>query len=346
MVNDDSANPLGYLRRFVSYKKVGGRLVVTTTPSNLDEAADELRRRGFTDVHTSSIRPLTAETAEADTTGSIDQDFAFDPLETSDTLLRWQGGTGDSVTVTARTKLTVAPHVKASFVAGPSTVKEGSLFISGRIDGSIEFDATVTGVVSLEKTGKLLAKPWRKAALVGGVPVTLSVDLGWKCGLEVNGEVNLTVGAAASGSIGATGAEWHGDEVNTTIGTPSYSFDPVGPTITAGVESNLNCHVIPTVTVSLFDILGPIATVDLWAKIDAKHVEDLDYDVGLYAGGSVSLGGGLQPFGYELTKWVAPPLTFGPEEALVSKTLSLGGAASEPQAPTDGAGDGAGGFNP
>jgi hypothetical protein len=329
-----SPNPLGYLRRALSYSTgANGGLIVKTAPSNLDEARSELAKNGFLELKPEAIRPLTAEPSDDGATTDIDRDFTFDAINTSATLVDWKNANGESAKVVAKPKLTIKPHLKASIAAGQS-VKSGSLYISGEIDGSVELDIDVSGALTVEKTGKLLDKPLLMGATIGPVPVSVSVDLGWKCGLDLSAHAKLSTGITATGTMSPTGADWNGAAVNTTSGDPSYTFTPIGPTFDFAAKADVNCHIIPNIAVSVFDVAGPVAIVDLWAKVEVKDAHP-DVEADLYAGGSVTLGGGLQPFGYSIATWLAKPINFGPTAPLVTKTFSSSSALPSDSSSTD-----------
>jgi hypothetical protein len=335
-IRTDSRNGLGYLRKAVSYERASdGRLIVKTEKSDIIEAAKELQRSGFlniTDgpsagVGTSSVHAL-ADTAPP-TTKSLDKTFAFAAFDKSNVTLFSLKDKKTSAELTVKLKtvnLAIKPRFRATFEAGESAPKKGSVYISGQVDGQIEIEATAGGELNLDTGGDFPSLP-AIGGLVEGVPVSLSVDLKWKCGFSAGGKATASIGAKATGTLNRVGAEWDGTSITPVLEAPTYGFDAIGPTLQANAKLGGSCHLIPTVRAQLFDVIGPFASIDLWTKVDVSvaTVGDTSGDTNpgtasLFAGGDLILGGGLRPFGFDVFSFSLDPIPFGPHDKPIVTT--------------------------
>src|SRR5262249_40107446 len=116
------------------------------------------------------------------------------------------------------------------------------------------------------------------------------------------------------------------------VNAPSYTFDETPPEVTASGTASLTCHIIPTVTVLVFDLIGPHASLDLWAKLAGVAAAPLTggpvtLTANVYAGGSLTVGAGLEFMGYNAANWDAPSLDFGPTAPLWTASMPI---ASDP----------------
>jgi hypothetical protein len=334
-IKADARNPKGYLRRALSFTSgKGGTLVVTTQPATLAEAIEDVKKNGFTTLGTRSIRPLDEGDSEmnfaaGDFEQTLSHAFGSDGGDSFDFDLSgkelWKKklfSGGEAKVVLKRGKLSFKPMLDAKISIRHFSPQDSNAILSTSVVGELEFEASADGAYEFNRGDSLLNKSW--GTVVGGVPLTLSVALNWKCGLGVSASGTASVGATANGALRA-GAAYEGGQVKGILDPPTYSFERLGPTVDAKFDLNGRCDVIADFTVQLFDAAGPEASVDLYAQLGAHGTADNDgahasatFDVGVDA----TVGGTLSPFGVKIADITMPPAHY--EKRLYEGELNIG----------------------
>jgi hypothetical protein len=198
-------------------------------------------------------------------------------------------------------------------------------------------DLTVTGqaYLSFEKTvplANIVLDP--PAYVVGPLVFVPAVTVTAKFKGEASADFALSTHHAAT--VGSELA-WS-SSTGTTWQPPSETHEDTVSLASVGLQAKVRAEVDAQLTVLLYDVLGPSATVAVWAELDADQTQSascytakagLDFTLGLEAGINVP-GYGLVDFGHVDQTW-----------PIIDGTLAQGSCEVPSGATTLGPGDGA-----
>ena len=312
-VRSDVKNPNGYLRKAVSVREEGGKLVVVTAPASIAEASQELQRLGMIDI-------------QGDTSNSGDDDdgqtdgwhwqrnypFTLTDIDLSRTLYERDIGAGiGKVTVGLKDSyLKVTGNVDA-MAAGKWIHPRGAhAILSLDVEGKLLLDGAFDGAFGAS-SGKIeLYRQSFDIASVGHFPLTFDFVVTGQCDLAANGKADAQVGGTMHGVLNA-GAQYSSDDGMSMVWKRDWpQLEPVGPTLTSAARVEGKCGVTATATIHLFDALGPDATATIALAVDANAQASGANGTGdakVTASVDASLGGKLDPFGVNLGEISSDP---------------------------------------
>ena len=304
-VKDGLKNPIGYLRRGVSWSDgPNGELLVQTRPASIAEAHIDIEARGLMPgvAHSANggdgtndnwswgqVYPFTVADVPLNKTlyshqigaalGSVNVGFV-------DSNLKITGNLDSSVS-----GRWVSPRQAHGIL---NLNLEGQIVLQGQFDGGY---GTSSGDISL----------FHKAfdiTSVGGFPLTLSFDIVGKCDMATNGKITARAGEKVVGGL-AGGAKYERDGAGFgVVWTPSWpQFAPIAPTVTSSAIVEASCTVTVSSHVQLFDTGGPSAQAAAFVKLNANGQTSGTSGSGkatIVGGIDASAGGTLAPFGVTL----------------------------------------------
>lgn len=336
-VKQGARNPLGYLRRGVSWSKgKGGIIVVKTVPATMAEALAELKKTGgFTlDTESSkkSLSPLAANGEDTDHgLGDTDKRWSI-PLGEK-TLLDLSGkelmktsisnNQGTAGIVLKQGKIALNPTIDAHLHVENFIPTEVEATITSQLTGAFELEVTADGEFQNDKEGVLLPKKTWGTDKVNGLPLSLTIEVAYSCAMASNGKAKASAGYSVKTNL-RTGASLHGKDLKGILDKPTFD-----PTPTANVNSNVIvvglCHVIPKIELQVFDAGGPSSAMDLSARFDFDGTNaqlGADAKASVVAGYELTAGGSLRPFGFKLADIKMEPIKG--EKTLFSRSFKVG----------------------
>ena len=358
-IKDGIRNPLGYLRRAVSYTKAAnGNVVVKTEAATIAEASGDIFKGNVAGIVTKGLRIQdTAATGDDDDSSSSPQvpsggdapsdsgnsggtgghtwsyQFGgadgFTPIDLSGKTLGQVNivGGGTAKVVLTKAKVNIKPKIDAALLTSGIRPKSGKAVITTDVVGDIQFDATADGNFNWQHGDTLYSKKFG-GTLTGGVgaglPLTMQVDVKYQCNMGSSGKVHAMIGGHAEGQLTA-GASFEGLSLTPIFPEPTYSFTPLGPELDVSATVQGDCHLVSTVALQVFDAAGPNASVDLYAKVDIQGSgQDTSGSAtgALTVGVQANAGGQLKPFGFTIASIKTDPLVF---EKTFTDTLKIGG---------------------
>lgn len=345
IVNEQSRNPEGYIRRGVSYtENADGTLTIKTIGASMDEARAEVEkvtlsrsRLGIRNTGGQPEEPRLGQWKWDETFGGTRR---FDLLRmqlTDKDGNKWDLGSTPLLSLSAgsakadvRLKsafISIEPRFRGEVNVDGLTTNNGFAEFSATANSEILFEATATGLIEPSKSGTFHVV--NIAGAVGGFPTTLRVDVDWSCKLAVSGQAVAQVGAKASGSISAK-ASFQDFRITPEVATPEYRVEAIGPALDGNVMVKGRCELTPKLALGVFDAVGPNADLNLWSDlaVDARGAANLqgagaEVDAKLTAGGQLRFGGGLKPFGFQLLTINAQPIDLF-QATVFEKKITLG----------------------
>lgn len=312
-------NGAGYLRRAVSWRKgEGGVLVVMTEAATLAEAIEEVKKNGFVGLEAKALQPLANSDVTDFDKGNFEKTLThvFGPNANGLAPLDFSGKElfskrlllgGQAKLVLSRGRLEIKPVLDAQISIKNFAPQKTKVTLATEVQGEIEITASSDGAFDVQNGSTLFSKSF--GAAVSGVPLTLSVDVRWKCGVGMSGASVASVGATAKGRVSG-GAEFEGGRFKGLFEQPTFELARLGPTFKANANVNGECHLVSELGVQLFDTVGPNATVDLYTKVAARASAGTSngLSASVKAGVEARVGGSLRPFGVKIGQISTPPL--------------------------------------
>jgi len=313
-IQEDARNPNGYLRRGVRWSTGSdGSIVVMTEPATMAEAVEEMKKNGLV--------KLSGPTTQAFGDNGEDSDDGFGntnrkwrvplgpangivPIDLSGRELwsRQLAAGGKARVVLKSGKITLRPVANASLLVQRFVPQSAEATITADVDGAIEFEATGDGGFDFTKEATLFKRSWGRE--VGGLPLTLAVEVGYTCQVATSGRTLANAGATAKGTLRA-GVAAQGLSIRGILDRPTYSFERFGPRVDTNVNVQGVCHLVSKVALQVFDASGPEAVVDLAATLNADASQAQlggTANARLTASVDARVTGALQPFGFKLAE--------------------------------------------
>jgi hypothetical protein len=321
-IKEDSRNPSGYLRRALSWSANGdGTITVKTKHATIAEASSEIFAGRTANIKTSSLGILTDSATDTSASSTSDDstpkswsytfggDDGLKAIDLSGTTLVEKGGSKLSL---SKATLNIKPTIDAELLMSGKTPKSGKAVITTDVTGEIQIDTAAEAGFDVNEGKEIFNKQFA-GMFVGGVPVTLRLEVKWQCGIGTGGKVHAMMGAKASGHLVA-GAQFEGTSLTPIFPEPTYDLEKTGPSFDASVSVHGGCHLISTLALLIFDAAGPDASLDVYADANATVKDDTssgsELDTTLKYGVQATVGGQLAPFGYQIAEVHATPLTF------------------------------------
>jgi hypothetical protein len=335
-IAEGARNPSGYLRRGVHWSKAAdGTIVVKTEQATMAEAVEEMKRNGFVNL-TGPKAQAFGDNGEDIATGfgSTDRTWRVPigpaggivPIDLSGRELASRAlASGGKAKIVLKTgKITLRPVATAHLVVKTFIPQMAEATIAADVDGAVEFEATGDGGFDFTKEATLFKRSWGRD--VGGLPLTLAVEVGYSCQVATSGRTQANAGATAKGALRA-GAAFEGLSLRGILDRPTYEFGRIGPTVDSSVIAKGVCHLTSKLALQLFDAAGPEGLVDLAATLDADASQAQLGGKGkarLIASVDAQAGGTLQPFGFKLADIKLGP--FHSERQVFDGEITVGGA--------------------
>ncbi|HEU4406744.1 MAG TPA: hypothetical protein VFS43_15865 [Polyangiaceae bacterium] len=292
-IDENAANPAGYLRRAVSYEVRGETVVVRTAPATLAEYFGELKL-GQEFIGEQPDDGLGVRRAP------LVVPFNINLANVVNRQLFARSGTfntaagpvnGDVRVAVQQARADLTGQLDVGIDIGFFTLNEAHVIVDGRLTGSIDFEVVANGNFNTS-TGvvKLLSRP-AKFALppIGPVPLTLNVDLTAKCDLGVVGQARATVGGDVSINT-RVGFQVRDGDTSFIGQAPAFNANLHPPQLSVTADANARCAVTPTLEVLMFDAAGPQVAIEAFANAKLSAGADFGAQSGVRASAQLTTG--------------------------------------------------------
>lgn len=291
-IDENAANPSGYLRRGLSYKIENGVVTVFTGPATLAEYFGELKvgqeligeqEDGLGVKRAPLTVPFNLNLANV-----VNRQL----FARSGTFNTPAGPVNGDVSVSVKqARVDLSGQLDVGVDIGFFTLNEAHVIVDGKLSGSVDFEAVANGNFNTS-TGviKLLAKP-AKFALppIGPIPLTLKVDLTAKCDLGVVGQARATAGGDVSVTT-RVGFQVRDGDTSFIGQAPAFNANLHPPQLNVTADANARCAVTPTLEVLMFDAAGPQVGIEAFANGKFAAGADFGAQSGVRASAQVSVG--------------------------------------------------------
>jgi hypothetical protein len=291
-------NPEGFLRKVVSTRVEGDRLILDTEDAALQEAVDDLDIQATVQLPPLALDGPATESAPLDTlkTGGTTLkliDFSGKKLldySGSVTLPNQKTVGFDAFANVEKGTLQFSPSYDVGMKLGFLKVKEAHVIGKGQLDGELLVDAGVklTSTLDSQSFSQLVAKGLAKSqttriaeysvdlgSLVAGpikIPIGVDFTTDVVCDFAWGGGVEVKAGAKISSSM-TVGVAY--DAGFKAIYDKKSSFVPEGPTFVADGAVRAKCAIVPRLKFKFFGLASAEITARAYAGV----------------GGSITCGG-------------------------------------------------------
>jgi hypothetical protein len=291
-IDENAANPAGYLRRAVAYEIRGETVFVRTAPATLAEYFGELKvgqeligeQQGEIGVRREPlVVPFNLNLANV-----VNRQL----FARSGTFNTAAGPVNGDVTLSVKqARVDLSGQLDVGVDIGFFKLNEAHVIVDGKLSGSIDFEAVANGNFNTSTGDIKLLPRAAKFALppIGPIPLTLKVDLTAKCNLGVVGQARATVGGDVSVNA-RVGFQVRDGDTSFIGQAPAFNANLHPPQLNLTADANARCAVIPTLEVLMFDAAGPQVGIEAFANGKFAAGADFGAQQGVRASAQVSVG--------------------------------------------------------
>lgn len=331
-IKKTARNPSGYLRRAVSFASgARGGVVIKTEPASMADAVEEMKKVGILDLDDPNAKSANGEnsTSRLDALkGNTEKTWrtqigppgGYVPVDESNKVLVRQDGV---VLNLIKGRVSITPTVEVHLRTEHFQPKEVTAAVTAAVSGDLAIRGDASGDSHLDEGGVLFPKQSFGASLKG-LPLTIDIEVKWRCDLAATSKSVFTFGATTTGTVRG-GLSWDGNTKGILEETKPYTFGRVGPTTDSATKAGGNCHLTSTINMQVFDAAGPTVVADQYANVDfdaAKAKATGAAHATLAAGIEATVTGSLKPFGFKLAEINVRP--YRNEKELFNQDLAIG----------------------